>query len=106
VSRIFDHVVMTTPAPEHMTIFWIGNRTAILAQCLTATCAAVGLTAFWLATRRLRAWIRWVVMIVTVVLVALPKLIFFDLGDYGRNPEVSLMASVDVAGGQASVRHY
>jgi len=106
VSRIFDHVVMTTPVPEDMTIFWIGNRTAILARCLTVTCTTVGLIVFWLVTRRIRVWIRWVVMIPAVVLIALPKWFLFDGGDYGHHPEVSLMASVDVAGGQASVRHY
>jgi hypothetical protein len=104
ISRIFDHVVMTTLAPEDMTVFWIGNRETILARCLTFTCGAVGLIAFWFVARRLRHWIRYAVTIVVITLVVLPKMAF-DGVDYGL-PEVSLMASVEVAGGQASVRHY
>lgn len=104
VSRIFDHVVMTTPAPEDLTVFWISNRTATLALCRTLTVAAIGLIAFWLVTRRVRFWIRYGVAVSTAVLV-LPPLLLLDRGQEDVLG-VTLLARIDVADGQASVRHY
>lgn len=103
VSRIFDHVVMTTPAPESLTLFWIGDRQTILARCLTATSVVIGLVVFWLVSPRLRMGLRCSV-VAGVVMIILPLKMTFDEEVQGR--QVTLMASIDVAGGRASVRHY
>jgi hypothetical protein len=104
VSRIFDHVVMTTPAPEDLTVFWIGNRTSTLALCRTITVMVIGLIAFWLVTRRVRFWIRYGVTASTAVLV-LPPMLLLDQGQENVTA-VTLLARIDVADGQATVRHY
>lgn len=103
VSRIFDHVVMTTPAPESLTLFWIGDRQTILARCLTATSVVIGLVVFWLVSPRLRMGLRCSV-VAGVVMIILPLKMTFDEEVQGR--QVTLMASIDVAGSRASVRHY
>ena len=104
VSRILDHVVMTTPAPEDLTVFWISNRTSTPALCRTITGMVIGLIAFWLVTRRVRFWIRYGVAVSTTVLV-LPAILLLDRGQENVMA-VTLMARIEVADGQASVRHY
>ena len=104
VLRIFDHVVMTTPAPEDLTVFWISNRTSTLALCRTITVMVIGLVAVWLITRRVRVWIRYGVLVNTTVLV-LPPMLLLDQGQEDVTA-ITLLARIDIADGQATVRHY